>query len=285
MASAGGVLFSADQLRPCRPELVFAYQGLVPGHGRTGRYAPGWFSSWRVDVGWAEVRFDGAAPLRAGPGEWLLCPPFRPRDQTFPDGARICSIAFQLTAPAGVDLAVGLPLVPHARATAGLAGPARELVTRWCDGGGDGGRRQRERLALGDWLDVQRSLAAFVGAWLIARGDPGADAIADGRVRAARAVLAAAARMGPVPYAALERRTGLGRVQLDRVFKAALGTTPKGELDRLCLERVLHRLADPEVPIKRIAAEFGFTDSSHLCRWFALRVGMAPERYRRQAPT
>lgn len=277
--------FTSDEQRPCRPELMFAYRGLVPGHGRSDRHTPGWFSSWRVDEGWAEVRFATGAPLRADVGEWLLCPPYLPRYQTFPRGARIISVAFQMSAPAGVDLGVGMPLVLGVRAGAALTTPARDLLARLGPvATSDQDQRLRHRLTLVDWLGAQQALTAFVAAWLHARGGEAPSATAqDQRVRAARAALTVDARMGPVPYAALERRTGLGRVHLDRLFKAVLGATPKQELDRLCLERVLYRLADPERPVKAIAREVGFTDSSHLCRWFARRVGLSPERYRRQA--
>lgn len=274
---------AGDALHPGRPHLHFAYRGVVPANGR-GDHRPAWFGCWLVDEGWAEIHVAGSPTLRAEAGEWLLCPPVLRRRQEFAPGTHIASIAFRMPSPEGLDLAAGLPLVLAGRRAAALTGPANVLIERWCETRDAHGDRQARRpLALVEWVAVQQALATFIDAWLAARGVALPHQVRDQRVRMALAVLAAQVRMGAVPYAALERRTGLGRVQIDRLFKRLLGSSPKAELNRLCLERVLDRLADPTLPIKRIAAELRFTDSSHLCRWFSERVGISPERYRREA--
>lgn len=286
MTDGDGDRFTLDELRDCAPRLGYAYRGLVPGGGENRRHTPGWMSCWLVDVGWAEVRFEDGRSARAGVGEWLLCPPVVPRYQIFPREAEILSLAFHLPLPPDLDPHRHLPLRLGLEAGGALRIEAEAIVEIL---GGHVAERtiryRAETLALADWLRLQQALSAFVAAWgeqVFRLGDARAVEL-DPRVREAHQVLAARPRMGPVPYDVLELRTGLGRVQLDRLFKQALGRSPKQALDRLCLERVLRRLDDPRRPIKAIAAELGFTDSSHLCRWFARQVGSSPERYRRSA--
>jgi len=247
-------VWTLDQLRSTSPQFGFAYRGLVPGHGRSARTTPGWFACWLVDRGWAEVRYDDGRRLRATAGEWLLNAPMVSRLQSFEARAEILAAE---------------------RIVAELGGQS----------GLEGGRSSGDGLGLGRWLRLQRHLAEFVVAWyeaVFGEAGPSGDDL-DHRVREAVTALALRPRMGPVPYDALTLRTGLGRVQLDRLFKDQLGRSPKQELDRLCLERVLRRLDDPGRALKTIAAELGFTDTSHLCRWFARQVGTSPQRYRREA--
>jgi AraC-like DNA-binding protein len=138
-----------------------------------------------------------------------------------------------------------------------------------------------QALSLSSWLTALQDLCRFIQAWHEAIAAPqDARPSVDIRVIAAQQILAADPRMGPVPYARLSERTGLSQVHLDRLCREYLGHSPKAELDRLCLERVMRRLADPQRPLKAIALDLGFTDSSHLCRWFRKRSGQSPERYR-----
>jgi len=279
-------VWTLDQLRSTSPQFGFAYRGLVPGHGRSARTTPGWFACWLVDRGWAEVRYDDGRRLRATAGEWLLNAPMVSRLQSFEARAEILSLSFHLPAPPGFRPGDHLPLRLHA----GEVDPMREAAERIVaelggQSGLEGGRSSGDGLGLGRWLRLQRHLAEFVVAWyeaVFGEAGPSGDDL-DHRVREAVTALALRPRMGPVPYDALTLRTGLGRVQLDRLFKDQLGRSPKQELDRLCLERVLRRLDDPGRALKTIAAELGFTDTSHLCRWFARQVGTSPQRYRRES--
>ncbi|MDA3963743.1 MAG: helix-turn-helix domain-containing protein [Planctomycetota bacterium] len=275
-------LFSIAQLRASTPTLGYAYRGLVPGHGRSLRYTPAWFSCWYVDVGRAEVRFEDGRVARAEPGEWLLTPPMSPRYQIFPSGAEILSLAFHMPLPPGVDVDAVLPMRVATNHAADLVAPAMAVVAALGGAHSPAYLSDTVHVDLGRWLRIQQHVGAFAVAWhdRVFANDLGVSVL-DPRLRDACTLLAAQARMGAVPYPNLQARTGLGRVHLDRLFKQALGRSPKQELDRLCLQRVLRRLDERARPVKAIAAELGFTDSSHLCRWFAKRTGMSPERYRR----
>lgn len=274
--------FAVQDLRNSRPELAFAYRGLVPGPGQWGNHAPGWFSCWLIEQGWAEVVFPDGPTVRAGVGQWLLLPSHRVRQQRFPRGANILSIAFQLVLPAVMSSGGALPMLLPRGEGAELTQAAESLLAS-CAQRDEQAEQLRVPATLGlrQWFALQTALMAFTGAWCArVLGDAPLGKGLDPRVAEARRLLATMPRMGTVPYDVLRRRTGLSRVQLDRLFREQLGHSPKEELDRRCLERVQRRLVDPTLPIKAIAAELGFTDSSHLCRWFTRRTGMSPQRHR-----
>ncbi len=290
MASLAPHQFSLANLASCRSELRYAYRGLVPTRGGTGRYSPAWFSCWLIEAGWGEVMFADGRRGHAQEGQWLLSPPYLPRDQSFSRDASIISVAFSLPLPQGIDPQRVLPrVVEDGDAVARLQKAAVAMLAVLNDSAApdQGARRCLEGLDLASWLRAQEHLAAFVAQWHAAWGEvePAPAPVLDARVQAARTLIGAAARMGAVPYAHVQERTGLSRAHLDRLFRSQLGHSPKEELDRRVLERVLRRLADPLKPLKAIAHELGFADSSHLCRWFRQRTGQSPERYRRAVPT
>jgi len=289
MSTSAPARYPWFELAATRPELRYAYRGLVPGRGSHGTFSPAWFSCWLVEQGTATVLFTDGRRIQAEEGQWLLCPPYVARDQFFPAGASIISVAFHLPLPPGCDPTRALPLVvTEAEAVAALQEPAVAMLSVLNDSAAPdrGDRRVLAELDLGSWLAAQRHLAAFVAVWFGLWGDATATPASvarplDARVRTARTLIGADARMAAVPYARIQERTGLSRVHLDRLFASELGHSPKEELDRRLLERVLRRIADPHRPLKAIAHELGFADSSHLCRWFRRRTGQSPERHRR----
>ena len=275
---------SLQQWSERSPSLNFVYRGRVPRHGNTYQYSPSWHSNWFVDEGWAEIRI-GSRRVRAQAGEWLLCPPWIERYQLFAPGSRILSIAFVCDWPIAEQLQPALPLVVSRREGRELERAGGELVRRMY------GRAQVEHAESGGltvptatWLAALGELTVFLRAWLqLVTAQPAAAApVVDQRVQRARRHLNWQPQLRPVPYDELTALTGVGRVQLDRLFRSELGASPKTILDRALLQRVIEQLADRERPIKAIASECGFTDTSHLCKWFTKRMGVSPERYRRE---
>ena len=279
------VPLSLHELGSVRPELRWAYHGDVPASG-TMYHTPDRYTCWFIEQGWSEVRCDDGRHYRASEGEWLCSPPYVPRYQAFPTKSVILSVGFALTMPAQAQIDAGLPVVIRDALTiANLRQPGLDLV-RHLHGSADPipHRRQRHQLTLAEWFAAQQSLAAFVAAWFSAVVTPAAPMQSqDHRVTNACTILSTNPRMGNVPYADLEIHTGLSQVHLDRLFRQHLGYSPKAELDRLCFERVLRRLADPQHQLKAIASDLGFTDTSHLCRWFRRRCGQSPQHYRTTA--
>lgn len=76
----------------------------------------------------------------------------------------------------------------------------------------------------------------------------------------------------------LEAITGLGRHDLARQFRIALGTSPHRYLLMRRLDFARARLGDPS--IANVAAEAGFADQAHFTRAFRAAFGMTPGRYR-----
>ncbi len=79
----------------------------------------------------------------------------------------------------------------------------------------------------------------------------------------------------------LARVTGVDRFRLSRAFKAAFGLAPHAYLIQLRLTRARSLLARGELPAG-VAAALGFSDQSHLGRWFQRAYRMTPADYRRR---
>ena len=74
---------------------------------------------------------------------------------------------------------------------------------------------------------------------------------------------------------------GVDRFRLNRAFKAAFGLAPHAYLVQLRLARARHLLAAGEAPVQ-VAAMLGFSDQSHLGRWFRRAYGVTPALYQRR---
>lgn len=77
----------------------------------------------------------------------------------------------------------------------------------------------------------------------------------------------------------LARACGVDRFRLSRAFKAAFGIAPHGYLIQLRLVRARRLLALGTAPAD-VASDLGFSDQSHLGRWFRRANGLTPGAYR-----
>lgn len=83
----------------------------------------------------------------------------------------------------------------------------------------------------------------------------------------------------PLDLACLAQQAGLGRFQLIRAFRQALGLTPAAYVtDRRVIRA--RRLLGQGLPPVEVAALVGLCDQSHLNRAFKARVGVTPGQYR-----
>jgi AraC family transcriptional regulator len=80
--------------------------------------------------------------------------------------------------------------------------------------------------------------------------------------------------------AALGRRARLSPDHLQRVFKAAIGETPKAYVTRLRVDRAAFCLLAHESPIAEIAVNCGFRNPETFIRAFRRRFGASPRDYR-----
>lgn len=85
----------------------------------------------------------------------------------------------------------------------------------------------------------------------------------------------------------LAARTGLSVSQFDRIFRRALGVSPRQYLLRVRIEAACRRLAQTNETVSQIAYEFGFHDHAHFTRSFRQVMGTTPSTYRKdhQAPS
>ena len=80
--------------------------------------------------------------------------------------------------------------------------------------------------------------------------------------------------------ATLGRRANLSPDHLQRVFKAAIGETPKAYVTRLRVERAAFCLLAHESQVAEIAANCGFRNPDTFIRAFRRRFGVSPREYR-----
>ena len=78
----------------------------------------------------------------------------------------------------------------------------------------------------------------------------------------------------------LGRKVNLSPAHLQRVFKAAIGETPKGYVTRLRVERAAFCLLAHDSTVAEIAANCGFRNPETFLRAFRRRYGKSPREYR-----
>lgn len=78
----------------------------------------------------------------------------------------------------------------------------------------------------------------------------------------------------------LARQVGLSIFQLIRLFRASTGLPPYAFLEQIRIDRAVGLLR-AGVPISKVAELTGFSDQSHLTRFFKRITGVPPGRYRR----
>lgn len=142
-----------------------------------------------------------------------------------------------------------------------LWGPASREVTERLDALPPGRRR------IGT---LERALAGRLGE---------SDEAPDAAVRAAVMRLEASRR--GVAVAELARRVGLGRRQLGRRFRDAVGLPPSVAARVVRFQAALARIhAGPALSLSRVALEAGYYDQAHLTREFHALAGEPPGAYR-----
>jgi LacI family transcriptional regulator len=143
----------------------------------------------------------------------------------------------------------------------------------------------------------------FIAAELLHRLMTGQDAAGDERIRVAPGPLvprestgqpdpgdelvakALDAIRGAPPHHVLSvpdlcQLVGVSRESLRKRMQAAVGTTPKQEIDRVRLARLKMALVTRDATLESLADEFGFTGAEELCRFFKRLTGTSPGRYR-----
>jgi LacI family transcriptional regulator len=77
------------------------------------------------------------------------------------------------------------------------------------------------------------------------------------------------------------RQASLSRSTLKRRFAAVLRRSPKDEIDRVQIDRVMRLLSTTRLPLAKIAALAGFRHVESMCKLFKRKTGTTPGRYRK----
>ncbi len=81
--------------------------------------------------------------------------------------------------------------------------------------------------------------------------------------------------------ATLSSACGLGRAQIERLFRFHLQTTPRAYLERRRAKEACLQLTR-KIPIKEIAAGLGFSSLSRFSAWFSRVMKQSPRAYRKR---
>jgi len=73
---------------------------------------------------------------------------------------------------------------------------------------------------------------------------------------------------------------GISRASLQQRMKRVIGHTIHEEIERLRLSRVKELLLRPDMTIKQVAREAGFSSVQYMTRVFRVAMGETPARYR-----
>lgn len=178
---------------------------------------------------------------------------FRPAVEVDPDPIFICDPPLYTSAgvTAGIDLALAMIEEDHGRAVA-LAVARRHVVFRMRPGGQ--AQFSSELAAQGCEDRRLERLARAV------RDAPGAD----WRVQT------------------LTEAAGVSPRTLSRLFRAELGTTPAGFVERVRVDAARDALLESDQPIEAIADACGFGSIRRLDRAFARTLGTPPREFRRR---
>ena len=87
---------------------------------------------------------------------------------------------------------------------------------------------------------------------------------------------------GSVTLAKAAAACRMGALRFDHTFRSLMGMSFMRFMLAYRLQGAARSLTDSDLPIKSIAAEWGFTDASHLHRHFQRAYGMAPIAWRTQ---
>jgi AraC family transcriptional regulator len=73
----------------------------------------------------------------------------------------------------------------------------------------------------------------------------------------------------------------LSTLHFTRKFRAEFGCPPHSYVIRKRMEHAMRQIAQPDIPLKVVAASCGFCDQSHMNRLFRRVLGVTPAEYRR----
>jgi AraC-like DNA-binding protein len=233
------------------------------------------FACWFIRTGRVEVSYGGTTAC-AGPGDWLFNEPFVRRSQHFSTDTELISIRFQAHNPVYQANQSGMASYPvsHAEFPELLeAGQELARFERAYTPPLSPDKSCRRNALFYDWLSHWHRTRAT--------SEKETYLIEDPRIVQTLEFLLHAQPAGPIDYTSLRESVQLSRIHIDRLFKNALGMSPRAWKERHCLHLATRHLNEESNPVKWIAYELGFVDAAHFCRWFKTKTSLSPSAFRR----
>jgi len=269
-----------------RIHLTWAYRGVpVFSHFAFPEHAA--CIAWRIEKGWVRLGFEHSAPMRVRAGSWVIPAQDKSRHDFSPD-AIISSIRFKAHWPDNTPLFASTQSVMFAtgrfgkleQTTKQLLRSVAAITTR----SGEKMSLLQESVALGAYLHVTQSMQHWFHAYadaMMAMGVPFATAGEyDPRVAQATQIIDEAPKGKRINEAELARSVGLSVSQLNRLFVATVGMTPRAYWEKRRLDFAREALLGTAMSVKEIAYQLGFLHSSHFSAWFRKKLWLYPSQFR-----
>lgn len=245
-------------------------------------------SWWWIQRGEVTVNTT-ASQHRVPPHHWIFIPAGLKRTHSFTSESEIISISFETRWPNGTELIQQQTLLTgDQKAAPGVRAKAL-AVCRFLRSSSQPEQRFFKTLSLPltQGLAFRACLDTFVVAVLEAVAST-PNAITpliphDARLTHILHGLQSLKRVGPLPYSQWYDELGLTRAQIDYLSATHLHMTLRAHHDKLLTSEAAHRLRSTSRSVKEIAAELGFSDTAHFCRWLRRHTGQSPSSLRHAA--
>jgi AraC-like DNA-binding protein len=76
--------------------------------------------------------------------------------------------------------------------------------------------------------------------------------------------------------ASVAKGIGVSREHLARAFRFHFGMSPSSFVQSVRLHDACQQITETEMPLAEIAAQCGYADQSHMCRWVSRKKGVSP---------
>ena len=264
---------------------MLAYRGEPPTWGRHYESVNSNYSFWFIKRGEARVR-RGTEVTTVHESQWVLFPAHTRKRQDFSDGCELYSLGFEawwstgfpwmrFESPVQVSSSIDDLVVQSATRAIDLLPANRTPGYRMLS---------QQFVTAAVFMEFHSELLRLLACLTPILIDHGAEIspASGGDTRIDRVVrdLHKSPSIRPLPYRRWQKEIGLSRVRIDRLAREKFSLTPKQLRDRYLLAALKRLLLARDVSAKEAALEFGFSDSSHLCRWFRQHAGVSPVTFR-----
>lgn len=263
--------------------LVWAYEGPPRDSGRKHAQTS-YFTAWYLLEGHVRVDSNGAS-VEARKGQWLLLPPGE-SDRGFTDNSRIVSLHFNARWITGQHLfGFEKPLMLDSNRTKGwlkLCHPMLQLVRRYYPDAYN--QLEEAHVDFDRYTRLQTDFQSWLRRVYVVLQDFDINIYLpqtrDSRVLEMIQWIDALSLQNAFRLPELAAQFGLSPTQVNRLFCADLGTTPKRYFERRRLESARAALLSTRQAVKEISYTTGFGHQSEFTTWFKKHTGSSPSEFR-----